>query len=274
MVKPSPSVVFVLAALSIATGVGIIAMKSAKGDVEEARVPSDAKTFGFVEGEPRDDDASRVMGQRSVKLLVASQPFKLPLPNGEVRGEPPNANRLNWSKAVLAIELGKYPVGFLKRVRLAGIVLATNLTEGEMSIPSLPNVAGLMLLDVSSEEHDFVRSLHHEVFHFVDQANGDLGGPDPVWSALNPAGFRYGSGGRTLRGAWASKASHEIPGFVSAYATSGVEEDKAETFALMITQRPQINEWQKTDESLAAKLNELRIRFTKIDAETSTALFY
>jgi hypothetical protein len=263
----------VLAALAIATGVGVVAMRSAKGDVEAASIPSDAKSFGFVEApETRPDEAAQVFGKRGVKLLVASKAFKLPLPNGEVSGEPPNGERLNWSRGVLARELGRYPASFLRRVRLAGIVLGTNLTEGEMPIPSLPNVAGLMLLDVTSEERDFVRSLHHEIFHFVDQATGDLGTADPSWSSLNSNNFRYGSGGRTLRGAWASKPSHEIPGFVSAYATSGVEEDKAETFALVMTQREKIEEWRKTDEALDRKLIELRRRIAKVDGEASSLL--
>lgn len=261
--KLPPASLFVVSAIALACGVGLVAARQAHGAADEGTpLPSDATSFGFVV-------RSRASG---VPLLESTKPFELSLSNGPIHGVRPETGRLMKAAAVVTRELGRYPASFLRKVRLAGIVLTEDLSEAETPIPSLPNIGGLLLLDVSSVESDLVRGLHHEIFHFFDLADDGTVSMDRSWDALNTPGFVYGSGGRTLRGAWAALPSPDIVGFVSAYATSANEEDKAETFAFAIARAPLVRDRVRSDTVLRAKLEELARRIGSMDADTPRRL--
>lgn len=259
--RPSPTLVFVVCALGLASAVGIFASRREHVDDDAPSLPSDAARFGFV-----------VRASHDVPLLEATKPFRLDLANGPVHGEPPTKEHFTSGAAIVARELERYPASFLRRARLAGVVLGESLGENDTPIPSLPNVGGLLLIDVSSAEGDLVRAFHHEIFHFFDLADDGNVAPDPTWSALDPPGFVYGSGGRTMREPWAARPTADLPGFVNAYATSGVEEDKAETFAFAVARAPLMHACVARDAVLRAKLVELVQRVGAFDAACPNAL--
>ncbi len=261
----SPSALFVASAMALAAGVGLAA-RSAAGSEEATRdgaLPSDAARLGFM--------VSTVESARAdvggVALLDATQPFRIELSHGPVSGTPPPKERLARARAIVTRELSRYPRTFLRAIRMRGIVFADDLAEGETSIPSLPNVGGLLLLDVNGTDADLTRGLHHEVYHFADLADDGTVSPDPSFDALNAKGFAYGAGGRTLRAGWAAQPPEGITGFASAYAMSGVEEDKAETFAFAMARPDQIREQALREPVLAAKLEEIARRIAKLDPE-------
>jgi|GEM_PF-1612910 len=256
--RPSRPALFVIATLALAGGLGVLTAPKAQGAADDdPPLPSDAASFGFV-----------VRGHAGgVALLESTRPFRIALANGPVHGIPPSGERFAVASATVARELGRYPASFLRTVRLAGVVVTEDLAENETPIPSLPNVGGLLLIDGSSVESDLVRSLHHEVFHFFDLFDDGRVSPDPAWDAMNPDGFIYGSGGRTLRGPWAGRPANDLPGFVSAYATSGTEEDKADTFAFAVARAPIVKARIATDGVLRAKVGELDRRLAAVDPE-------
>lgn len=260
--RPSPSALFVVGAIATAAGVGMLA-RSASGAEDAASassgssaLPSDAARLGFMVTATAND----------VGLLEASRPFRIELGNGPVHGSPAGPARLARARDVVARELARFPRAFLHAIRLRGVVLTSELAEGERAIPSLPNVGGLLLFDVDGTERDLVRGLHHEIFHFADLADDGRLSPDPSWEAINAPAFVYGAGGRTLRGAWAAEApaAGELPGFVSAYATSGVEEDKAETFAFALARPAAVRARAAADPVLRDKLAELARRMVQL----------
>lgn len=264
--RPSPATLFVLAVLAIGGTAAAVGARQAHGATEAGLpLPSDAASFGFVL-KPGGDAGSAAM-------LTASRPFTLNLANGRVHGEAPDAQREQAASALVSRELARYPAAFLRRIHLAGVVLTEDLRENETAIPSLPNVGGLLLLDARAAESDLVRVLHHEVFHFFDLAEDGRLAPDAAWEGLNPPTFAYGAGGRSLRAAWTARTDRSLRGFVSGYATSGVEEDKAETFAVAMT-RPEVMRAQidDGDRALAAKRDELRRRIEAFDRTAAAAL--
>lgn len=260
--RMTPSVLFVCGAVALASAVGLVARAAGPKLMNDDSVPADAEKFGFV------IKGDRVNG---VALLDATKPFTLELAHGPVQGVAPTPAQDAKVRALLARELGRYPQGFLGKAHLRGIVLTDQLREGETSIPSLPNVGGLLLLDVQGSEADLVRGLHHEIFHFADFADDGAMSPDPQWDLLNEPGFAYGAGGRTLRAAWAAQPLAQDGflngGFVSSYATSGVEEDKAKTFTVAMARPEHLTELTKKDPVLAAKKKEIAARIAKLDPE-------
>jgi len=260
--RPSPSAVFVVGAAAVAIAVGVASRSASGADAPAASLPSDAAHFGFV----HDGSAA------GVALLDATREFRIELGNGPVHGVPPRADRRQAARAIIGRELARYPASLLRAVRLRGVVLTQELAEGDRAIPSLPNVGGLLLLDVDGTERDLVRGLHHEVFHFADLADDGRLAPDPAWEALTP-GFAYGAGGRTLRGAWAADPPAELPGFVSAYATSGVEEDKAETFAFAMARPDALRARAASDPVLAGKVRAIAVRLRALDAAAAALPF-
>src|SRR5690606_19670716 len=118
---------------------------------------------------------------------------------------------------------------------LQRIVLCEDLREDVRAIPSLPNYRHTLLLDVGAPPGFLRRLIHHESFHFVDLADDGTVQRDPTWEALNPPGFVYGHGGRSMRDPAASEPDPALTGFVTRYAQAALEEDKAEVFAFMMT---------------------------------------
>ncbi len=258
--RPSPQALFVVLAMATATGVGAFAKSASGAHDPTSMFPADVERYGFA---PRGDVAG-------VTLLEATKGFELGLTNGPVRATAPSPAHLASGQAIVARELRRYPTSFLDAIRLRGVVLADDLVEGDKPIPSLPNVGGLMLLDVDAAESDLVRTLHHEIYHFADLADDGHLAPDPTWESLNAPGFAYGAGGRSLR-SWAAKAS-DVPGFVSGYATAGPEEDKAETFAFVVARPAIVRERAKDDRVLAAKVREVARRIESLDHDAPARL--
>jgi len=276
-VRPSPSALFIVAAVALATGVGIAA-KSAAGSEDKAAsrsgaLPNDVAQLGFAApASGPGTGAGAGAAVKGVALLDATRAFRIELGHGPIAGVPAEPARLAAARGIVVRELGRYPAAFLAAIHLRGVVFADDLREGETPIPSLPNVAGLLLLDVAGTESDLVRGLHHEVFHFADLADDGSLAPDPAWEALNAPSFVYGAGGRTLRAAWAGRPPESdgflSGGFVSPYATSGAEEDKAETFAFAVARPAQVKERAAQDAILRSKLHEIARRIGTLDPET------
>lgn len=199
-----------------------------------------------------------------VEVLVATAPFSLSTASGPVAGRSPAPARLATALAVLAAELHRYPPLFLRHSGLERVVVCEGLRQHERPIPSLPNVDNTLLLGVSDDAGYLRRLIHHEVFHFVDYADDGQLKPDEPWAALNLPSFRYGDGGRAMRepGA-ADPLDPPLPGFVSMYGTSGVEEDKAELFSFLMTDPDLVDRLARADVVLSAKRAELRARLDR-----------
>lgn len=211
--------------------------------------------------------AARLLGERGVELLVAQRAFELPLGNGPVAGRPPGEAVRARAEVLVAEELSRYPRSLLRRARLYRVLLCEGLTESGRPIPSLPNYQRTLLLDVEATP-DFLRRLvHHELFHFADYAGDEQVQHDPSWAALSGDDFVYGSGGRFLRDPRSSLPGSAPPGFVTGYATSALEEDKAETFSFLMTAAGALAERTRADGVLAAKVARVKQELAKLSPE-------
>lgn len=211
-----------------------------------------------LSAEPARSHALSLETARNVELLVATRPFRLELFTGALAGEAPSEIEIARAARVLEQELGRYPRRFLEQSRLRRVVLTHALSEAGAPIPSLPNLEGALLLDTDAPEAFLRRLIHHEVFHFVDFAGDDQLKRDPGWQRLNDRWFVYGSGGRYARVPGSARLTDDLPGFVSRYATSALEEDKAETFAFLMAAPVRLAAIAARDGVIRAKIAALK----------------
>lgn len=159
---------------------------------------------------------------------------------------------------LLAVEFSRYPAKLVSRVRLKEIVLMVGLAFRGQRRNAFPDwQARRLYLEVergSSSPSYLRRVIHHEFFHMIDQARSGDTYRDAEWAALNPPGFSYGDGGANRQDRPSTGvASESLPGFLNDYATSGVEEDKAELFAYLVTDPAYVLRRSAAEPLLAAK---------------------
>lgn len=192
-----------------------------------------------------------------VEILHAMSGFELPLGHGVVSGTAARYDRLVEATRLIREELARHGPERFASAELRRVVLCAELREDRRPIPSLPNYNHTLILDVTGEDAYLQRLIHHELFHFIDLADDGTVLRDDAWEALNPPDFSYAHGGRAMRGSEAS-VTPPPPGFVSGYATSAVEEDKAETFAEWIFARDALLARAATDPVLRAKVEQIQ----------------
>lgn len=227
-------------ALLVTPSVGLLAaeLRDPKAETErlareaDSALRADLLDHGLT---PLVTGASIPLGLRGVEVLVPRKELRLESGVATLTGRAPGRAATQAALVTLTHELSRYPSELLARARLKRLLLCSGLREGNDAIPSLPNFHGTLIVDVDADSPFLRRLLHHELFHFVDYSDDDQLTRDPAWQALNDPYFVYGSGGRFAREPGAGRFTAEFPGFVSRYAMSALEEDKAETFALRMS---------------------------------------
>lgn len=158
------------------------------------------------------------------------------------QNNPEDITRLKNLANVSYYSMAQYPPGVFGNMGLTSIYLTKNMNvagQKRKAMPA-PEKDALLLAD----NDDLVCSVgmeqrvHHEFFHFMEgQVNGNMRFNHPDWKALNPEDFKYGDGGHEVYNCTGgfNNTGHVRTGFVSRYALTALEEDRAETFAWMMT---------------------------------------
>ena len=267
-------------ALVVTPSVGLLAaeLRDPKAESErfaheaDAALRADLVEQGFVPLAARDPNVS-ALAALGIEVLVPERAVQLDSGRGALSGEPADDALAKRALAPLAAELSRYPAAFFERARLHRLLLCAELHEGSEAIPSLPNYHGALLVDVAADAPYLRRLVHHEVFHFADYADDDQLSSDPAWLALNDRYFVYGDGGRFRREPGVGRFSAEIPGFVSRYATSALEEDKAETFAMRMAAPAQFAALLANDQILSAKSRAVEAQLRKLSPALDDRFF-
>lgn len=175
---------------------------------------------------------------------------------------PHDRARLRRLLDVVVPTLQRLPRSLLPRYRVRRVVLVKDLTvsgQYRLAMPA-PERDSVLLADNGTSLCDAgmaLRVLHelHHVFEFRDAGAYDR--PDTAWRMLHDPVFRYGQGGASAYGGHFVNRGHPSAGFVSAYAQFAQEEDKAETFAWMLTPgyEARVQAWAQEDPQLAAKVS-------------------
>jgi hypothetical protein len=158
-------------------------------------------------------------------------------------------------------EWSKYPTDWIKNSNLQYMVFVKDLAIQGTRRAATPDPFGnAMYYDVGYGSGEYAREvIHHEFGHQIEyEYFNSYNHSDPTWQSYNPAGFRYGNGGASCYIAnTCLLGEHVRPGFATGYAMSAIEEDKAETYAYLMTtpHYKRMKTWLPKDLSLTKKVN-------------------
>jgi hypothetical protein len=193
-------------------------------------------------------------------IVVSATPIKTSLSFATWTTAADNA-RLNKFATILNQEFRKYPKSFVAESKLKGIIIVENLSVQGQNRAAMPDAYVDNYLYFSIEpkylnDTGYLKNvIHHEIGHMVE--NGFFGGfswADLAWNACNASGFVYGAGGgAAYSNAGFANTLNAVPSFLTGYGTYGIEEDKAEIFADLVSNPTRINGLSAKDAGVKCK---------------------
>ncbi len=193
-----------------------------------------------------------------IRVMHEDIAFPVKIYHGTIAGREAGESDVAAYAPILTSEFDLYPVDYVKNSKLRRIILCRNLSfngQPRGAIPDFENHA--LYLDVRTGKHAELwqrKAVHHEFFHIVDYEDDGKIYEDEDWKKLNPESFEYGDGGIKMRDPDASLLTTSIPGFLTAFSTSGVEEDKAEIFANMMVDLAVVEKRANADAVIRSKM--------------------
>ena len=239
---------------------------------------------GQVEGRETEARLSQLARAYGLRVVVADGPLRVESTHGVILAKRADNRELRIYREIFREELSRYPVEFIRKTELRRFVLCKGLSfngQERYAIPdfehdtiylNLERPLGLSWDPSGAFELYRRKVFHHELYHQIDWKDDGLLYRDDAWAKLNPRSFRYGPGGINMRGASCSLLTHEIPGFVTQYATAGVEEDKAEVYANLMANNAALTELACADALVATKVEALVARLDAYSATTRELL--
>ena len=163
-------------------------------------------------------------------------------------------------------EVNKYPPTFFRDREIRGIGLVKYLFVKKKQAQGVYS-SGLriMFFDIlryGNNKAQQRHGIHHELFHMMAfQSPSYVPFKDAQWGATNAQHFKYGDPkiSRNKRNPYNQYAPQE-PGFVTYYAMTSMEEDKAEVFACLMQAKHKklIEEWQQKDQVMRQKISQMK----------------
>lgn len=198
--------------------------------------------------------------------------------HGVISACSPQFDRLSKYIPLLTRELSIYPVPLLRQLNLKSIILCEELSFNDQKRSAIPDFRkGALFLDVSRGHYcqNYLRKVvHHDLYHLIDFADDGVIYEDSSWARLNDESFRYGDGGTRMQADQSSSLmTWEANGFVTSYAQSALEEDKAELFSHMIVHYQAVLLKCAVDQILRAKLFHMKESLRQFSPAFSAAFW-
>ena len=199
-----------------------------------------------------------------IKYLKAEKPFKVGIVKNNVQCDKPNNNDIENKFQIIKKNLDIYEKSFLNKINLRYVVLCKNLKVSGMKTAGVPNIAvKTLIIDIESDPKYFERSIHHELFHMVDDSYKNLF-PQNKWNEFNDSNFQYAECSTCSNRSNLSlmKSSN---GFLTEYSMSTASEDMAEIFSFLMTDKVNLSKIILKDPVLNNKVNFIVGETKKID---------
>lgn len=217
---------------------------------------------------PTFPELERTAKAYKIEIVATDAKFPVKCSYGTIDGKVADRKAVEAYAALFVPEFNLYPPDLIKRSKLKRVVLCTGLMFADQQRTAIPDFEhDALYLDVArgAANKAYVRKvLHHEFYHVIDLRDDGNLYKDERWVKLNPADFKYGTGGKNAQDKGdTSVLSDKYPGFLNHYSTTGVEEDKAEVFANLVVDAAYVAERAKKDRVLASKVERMKELVTK-----------
>ena len=185
---------------------------------------------------------------------------------------------------VVMAELKRYPEAVVRRAGLRRVVICETLaTFSKEQGGVMDTSAGTLYVSMHGTDPEtlrhFRRTVHHEFFHLIDYASGYHGWDDPAWAALNESGFEYSEhipaiSSAAMDAEFSTAVREDLPGFLSGYARTNAQEDKAELFSYLVEDPALVRRVAARDPIVAKKAAHLKERVATFFAPTDVSALW
>ncbi len=176
----------------------------------------------------------------------------------------PQSSEGRQAYKIVSQELSKYTAANFATLGLKKVYLVKSLYVDGTFRSGMPEAQfeDAIYLDIdtkyfTSESGKYMRrTIHHEIRHLADYNQYRTYKPqDSKWLQCNPAQNSYLNSVASMYANPAyAHAEHPSAGFISGYATSGIDEDRAEVYAYYMTDRAYLYKTAIEDASLSCKV--------------------
>jgi hypothetical protein len=208
----------------------------------------------------------RLANQFKLEVIWQAQGFPDSTPTGGlIEAAPATESDLSTAAPIVAAAIEEhYPPDFIARTSLRRLVMVGRLSaNGRARHGHADAKTGTVYLDVG-QRAEIAHTLHRELFQLVEHAVAKSPPVDSMteslalalWRSINESRFSYTGEEPALdpTNPTSPEPSARPRGFVSASATSGIEVDRAETFAAMVTAADAVARIAADDPRVAAKV--------------------
>ena len=150
-----------------------------------------------------------------------------------------NSTKEDYNKKfdLISYNLNKYSKDFLKKINLRYVVMCENLSISGINTAGIPDsIMKTLILDIKFNKKYFKRTIHHEVFHIINDSFKELFNEDE-WVKFNNKNFKYADCSTCTKKLGLNTYTN-TSGFFTEYSQSTPSEDMAETFSHIMTLSP------------------------------------
>ena len=201
--------------------------------------------------------------KNQLRYLYASSSFRLGVKKNIVCM---NSTKKDYDKKfkLISHSLNRYSRDFLKKINLRYIVMCENLSISGINTAGIPDsIMKTLILDIKFNKKYFKRTIHHEVFHIINDSFKELFNEDE-WVKFNNKNFKYADCSTCTKKLGLNTYTN-TSGFFTEYSQSTPSEDMAETFSHIMTLSPKkLREVNDSDNILKNKVEFIKYRLLKI----------
>ena len=201
--------------------------------------------------------------QNKLKYFYASKSFRLGVEKNIICL---HSNKKDYDRKYKIINrnLNRYSKDFLKKINLKYIVMCEDLSISGINTAGIPdNIMKTLIIDIKFDKKYFQRTIHHEVFHIINDSFKELFNEDS-WIKFNNKNFKYADCSTCTKKLGLNTYTN-TNGFFSEYSQSTPSEDMAETFSHIMTLSPKkLKEINDADNILKNKVEFIKYRLLKI----------
>ena len=208
--------------------------------------------------------AYELKASNGIKYLAAEKPFKVGIVQNNVQCDVASDKEIRKKFPIIKANFDKYEKNFLQKVNLKYVVICKNLKVSDIETAGVPNHnVKTLIIDISFDKRYFERSMHHELFHMIDDSYDNLFSKKS-WINLNSSTFKYAKCS-TCTNKLGLSLIKDTQGFLTEYSMSTASEDMAEIFSFLMTNKNELSKIASNDIIIDKKVSFLKNEIRKID---------